>query len=1306
MRGHDQTGGRARRRAGFWLIVTALLVSVPGQAQDGLGPQWPGLATDAVDLAAHAIHVWSSGDEQWLVLRGRAAILQGVEGLRAGEAVVRIISAPDPSTPGRRLEVYAEDQVQMVGQTGPPLRRLRTTLRTEKDVRLKPYEDGGLVRLPGPPKGLPLLERAFPRTSNPAPRGPNREKSPGIGPGGPPVSTSPARAANPAPSNEPRSPRRLGPPASSAREGLTNNSPEVPDPSRGASGKPRPTAIAPPLIPVTWNLIEAIPDESAVPEVGATSKTGPRRAGDRAARTADPAVTRAQLEEDISGGPPTADAGELPPPVEAPATGGPALESPVIDDAPVVPNLSPSSSPETPPTVEPLPGPEGAPAPPVRPTPLPEEEKKPEPEASPIQAYTQRITRILPRDGGPGFSIHPLPIVDGVQTLVVKGGVNIVTNAPAPTGTIDISADSAIIWRSVGQNKEVRGPNGEYIEPAGQPLEVYLEGNVIVRQDTRQFAGTSDQKTFRAKQAYYDLRSGRFVGLDAEIDMFAPGLIAPTRMFAPRIDQFRPLVPGPDGKLRYGFEQIQADHTVMTGSRFPTPGYRFTSRSIDVTKVVSTKTNPSSGRTAGNPKDPKTPQELTWRIEARRNFFFLGPVPVFYYPRFVGNADDLEPPLRSVIFRNNNYLGNQVLSDFNGFRLLSIRQPVWIDNWNVDLDYLSMRTKDFPALGSEIAWFGKDFLRDLTDPYHRRKDPVASSSSPDGYFGYFDIWGLHDSGVDDLGSGPAIITNTRASELRFGKSGIQRGPNSVPHVPPLGVPAFVNPRFRVNLRHMQSLLGEDADQDEDFRIQVEAAYVSDRYFLEEYYKRLNETGLDQETLAYLIRQKHNWAWSIWTEANLQNFYTDTQWLPRVDYYRLGDAVFNKWFTYDQHSGLDYANTHTAAEVNNPYIFAFMPYDPISNTSRTFQSGRFYTNHELDLPLNFANILRVVPYVQGQAVGWTNQINGQAIGRVWGAAGARLDFMVWKKYPNVESELFNVHGLNNKISFQADYRDAYSNVKLQQLGVQDDLDDNTDESTRRYFALTNYTGGVLPPQYDPRHLILRRVLSPITGPTDIQASIETLQLNIHQRLQTKRGPEGRRRVIDYMTLDATTTYFPYASRDNFNKPFGQNMYNWQWFVGDRTSVISYGWFEFFDITGKPIFPTNTGRHNNPFGLNVVTSGVSISRPPRGNVYIGYTVLDTGPINTSALTTTLSYWLSPKWYGSYSNMYDFGNGILLSSYFAVTRVGSDYLTSIGLSVDPQRNSYMFAVQIAPRLSPNIRLGSGVGTTQFDSRLAPTQ
>ena len=81
-------------------------------------------------------------------------------------------------------------------------------------------------------------------------------------------------------------------------------------------------------------------------------------------------------------------------------------------------------------------------------------------------------------------------------------------------------------------------------------------------------------------------------------------------------------------------------------------------------------------------------------------------------------------------------------------------------------------------------------------------------------------------------------------------------------------------------------------------------------------------------------------------------------------------------------------------------------------------------------------------------------------------------------------------------------------------------------------------------------------------------MNTLQLNLHSRLQTKRGPEGRRRVTDFMTLDVSSTFFPQATRDNFGQAFGQNMYNYQWFVGDRTSIISYGWFEFFKIGGQP------------------------------------------------------------------------------------------------------------------------------------------
>jgi hypothetical protein len=251
--------------------------------------------------------------------------------------------------------------------------------------------------------------------------------------------------------------------------------------------------------------------------------------------------------------------------------------------------------------------------------------------------------------------------------------------------------------------------------------------------------------------------------------------------------------------------------------------------------------------------------------------------------------------------------------------------------------------------------------------------------------------------------------------------------------------------------------------------------------------------------------------------------------------------------------------------------------------------------------------------------------------------------------------------------------------------------------------------LLPQQYDPRFLMLRRVTSPITGSTDIQGSIETIQLGIHQRLQTKRGPEGKRRIIDYVVFDLDTTYFPNANRDNFGKPWGQNMYNFEWYVGDRTSIVSYGWFEFFNIVGDPLYQVAKKNQLNPFGMNLTTTGININRPPRGNIFLGYTYFNTGPIQTSAFIMNYSYWMSPKWYTSFGTAYDFGNfgnPLLLGANASLTRVGADYFVSMGITAVPLQHSYMFAFEISPRLSPSLRLGSGSGLTKLDPRYAPVQ
>jgi hypothetical protein len=933
---------------------------------------------------------------------------------------------------------------------------------------------------------------------------------------------------------------------------------------------------------------------------------------------------------------------------------------------------------------------------------------------APRQPGSRRSVSIGPRDSGGNFSIDSRPATDGSDNMmiIVRGGVNITAEQPGQ-GTVDISADSAVIWTRIG------GPAGapaqRLDQPADAPLEVYLEGNVIFRQDRRLVAGNGDQKTVRARQFYIDLRTQWFRALSAELDLFDARLLSPIKTFGEEIQQYRPIVGRNEKGLLFGPTEIRAERTLVTGSRFPVPGYRFQSRSIDLRELDAPLLGPD-GKPVANPNNPAGPTDKVFRIDARQNLYKIGPVPVFYWPRVVTDSDDLDPPLRQIQFRANNYFGQQFLTDWSMFKLLGIKKPDFIDNWNLDIDYLSYRGV---AAGAELGWSGRDLFGDISDPYHRLRDG-RSVDRP--YYGYFDIWGLKDvRGRDTLGPGFAVLTDAPPRALRklFDRT---------------SDPFFNDFRGRVQLRHMQFLLPSDAPFDEDFRLQLEAAYLSDRNFLEQYYKRLFDSGLDAVNLAYGIYQRENRALTLLTQGNLQDWYTDTQWFPKLDYYRLGDSLFGNLLVYSQNSGVDYVNIHTATEVNNPNLFgtlapdvSFLPYDPISATSGPLRTGRLWTSHELELPIDLS-FLRVVPYAQGQLVGWDNQFQnalppsdlqnvlpqqafirgaqGALLGRAWAGLGARANVMAWRNYPGAESELLNVHGLSHKINFDADFRTAYSNVELNRIGVQDTLDDNTYEWVRRYFALTNYRNGLLPPQYDPRFLTLRRAISPITGTTDIQDDMQTLQLAVRQRLQTKRGPEGRRRIIDWMTFDLSTTYFPQADRDNFGKAFGQNQYNWEWFIGDRTSIISTGWFEFFDITGSPILAANPRHTSDPLGLKVITTGVSLARPPRGNVFIGYAVINTGVIATSALNVAMSYWLSPKWYGSFATSYDFGNAILLGSTFGITRIGADFLTSVGLTVDPQRESYMFGFELTPRLSPTLRLGSGGGAARFDPRWAPMQ
>ena len=121
----------------------------------------------------------------------------------------------------------------------------------------------------------------------------------------------------------------------------------------------------------------------------------------------------------------------------------------------------------------------------------------------------------------------------------------------------------------------------------------------------------------------------------------------------------------------------------MTGSRFPDPGYKITSSSIDLTRHTRPLTNPNTGKEVkdpDNPDDPKPRTPTPTREEDQsgestpaRTSTSRGPFPVFYWPHIAMDLDDLEPPLRMIGFATNNYFGQQFKVDFNGFRLIGQR---------------------------------------------------------------------------------------------------------------------------------------------------------------------------------------------------------------------------------------------------------------------------------------------------------------------------------------------------------------------------------------------------------------------------------------------------------------------------------------------------------------------------------------------------------------------------------------------------------------------------------------------------------
>jgi hypothetical protein len=823
------------------------------------------------------------------------------------------------------------------------------------------------------------------------------------------------------------------------------------------------------------------------------------------------------------------------------------------------------------------------------------------PIARPLPPGVRRV-RVLPRGDVPvqaAWFPGPLP---NQWIAVLDSGVNLIVDGLKGFSSIDVSTDRLVIWTESRGQPDLTAPA---LQDEQAPLEFYLEGNVVFRQGER---------VVYADRMYYDVRNHLGTVLNADMLTPVPKYSGLLRLHAEILQQT-----GPD--------RFFAQDAFVTSSRMGLPGYRLQSSNVTYEDHQQPVLDPYTGQPLLDPLTKKPIVNHDQEVTGQNNFVYIEDVPVFYWPVFATELNEPSFFLRRVMYKQDNVFGTQILTDFDPYQLLGMKKPLHGTDWDLSLNYLSMRGF---AYGTTYSYRLDSFF-----------------GIPGKTAGLVDTYTIRDRGFDVLGADRSHVTPDETY------------------------------RYRLLFQHREQF-------PEGFQLTAELGKVSDRNFLEEYFKHEFDELKDQTTDVELKRYQGNMSYSILGQARTNDFVTESDWLPRADHFWLGQSLFGdnptgENLTLYEHTSLGYADFHqlTAPNpANNGGPFSFLPWEASSE-----HGSRLVTRNELDYPVQLGPV-KVVPYALGEVGHWGEDLSGNSLDRAYYQAGVRATMPMWRVDPCVESALWNVHGLAHKVDFELEVFNAQSNRNLSDLPLYDPVDDWTIEAFRRRFATTTFgipstnpaSVAFIPKQFDERFYAVRTDMEgSVTAPSmEIADDLTEVRAGIHQRWQTKRGMPENRHIVDWIELDTDVTFYPDASRDNFGSAAGLWDYDFRWHVGDRLTLVSDGIFDFFDQ-----------------GQRIVSIGAFLSRPPRGNLFIGYRILE-GPITDQIVTTSYNYQMSPKWVSSLGVSADLSEKGNIGEFLRITRVGESLLLSGGFSYDPARSSVSATFAIEPRFLPKGQLG----------------
>ena len=413
---------------------------------------------------------------------------------------------------------------------------------------------------------------------------------------------------------------------------------------------------------------------------------------------------------------------------------------------------------------------------------------------------------------------------------------------------------------------------------------------------------------------------------------------------------------------------LQAYGAAFTSSRLAFPRYWLQSENIELNRQVRQQVDPRTGLPQFDPNTGQLNTEDEYFASSRSNRVYVAGVPVFAWPSFRTNLNDPSLYLNRLRIGNDNIFGTQVFTGWNLYKLLGIQNPPQGTEWTGLLDYLSERG---------LAW-GTEFN------YQRNN----------GLFGYPGIvrgnyrsWFINDRGEDNLGRG------------RFG----------------------LTPEEDIRGRAVGQHYHKFAP---GITLKAELGWISDRNFLESFYEREWDSEKDATTGFWLERNVGTQSFNLTTDIQVNDFFTQTTWLPRLDHFVLGQPLFLNRGVWSAHSHVGYGRLRVADAPLDPAEL----FDPLAweNDVDGIRAG---TRHEIDFPQQIGPA-KVVPYVFGDATFWQEDLNGNDLLRAYGQVGVRASLPFWKVDPTIQSVLWNVNGLAHKVTFDLDayYSDASQDLR--------------------------------------------------------------------------------------------------------------------------------------------------------------------------------------------------------------------------------------------------------------------------------------